>query len=69
MVEVPGAIPVTNPVVGLIVAIVVTPLLHTPPAIDAVNVPVCPVQIPVAPDIDGKGFTLMVRYTLQLPTE
>ena len=61
MVAVPGAIPVTNPVDGLMVAVVVSPLVQDPPVIEAVRVPVCPVQIPVAPEIDGKGLTLIVR--------
>ena len=56
--EVPNVSPFTIPVVPM-VAIVVLPLLHVPPAMLLVSVEVEPVQTAVLPDM-GEGVTSTV---------
>ena len=71
MVAVPGAMPVMMPVVIPAVAMPVIPLAQLPPAIEAESRVLVPVQTPLAPVMDGAGFTVMVRMAEQPaePTE
>jgi hypothetical protein len=50
---VPAATPITMPVVGFIVPMLVLPLLHVPPAVASVNVVVRPTQTDIGPVIAG----------------
>ena len=69
MVVLPGAMPVTTPVVAFTVAVASAPPPQVPPGIDAVKALAVPVHMPVDPVTDGTALTLMVRDTLQLPIE
>jgi hypothetical protein len=65
---VPVLIPVTSPVL-LIVATAGSPLIHTPPASELVNVVVVPEHILAMPLIaDGTGFTL-ITTDLEQPVD
>ena len=59
MVVVPAEIPEANPVVAPIVATTVLELLHVPPPVASVSVPVVPVHKFVGPAIgSGAAFTV-----------
>lgn len=64
MVEVPKAIPVTTPVVELMVAVPVLPLTHVPPGIPSLKPIVDPTQTALGPDMgNGSGLMVTVRTT------
>jgi hypothetical protein len=64
MVAVPAATPPAVPVPDPIVATVVGLLVHVPPPVASVNVPVVPTQIDGGPTgIAGTGSTVNVAYT------
>ena len=58
MIEVPVVTPNTRPLLDPIVAIPVDPLIHVPPVVGSVSVPVRPIHIDVLPVI-GPGEVLI----------
>lgn len=66
MVTVPAATPVTTPVDEPIVAIVVLPLVHTPPGTALLNVVTAPTHTLEVPVMGvGNGFTVITFVAMQ----
>lgn len=66
MVTAPGTIPLTNPDVAFTVAVPASLLLHVPPGVTLVTVPVAPTHTAVVPPIvPGLAYTVTVLVTLQ----
>jgi hypothetical protein len=71
MVAVPAVIPLTIPVAGLTVAVVVALLLHVPPVVAVTSSVVLPVHRVAVPLMgDGKAYTVTVLVAVQpMPSE
>jgi hypothetical protein len=64
MVAEPELTPVTTPVVAFTVATPVFPEVQLPPPTEVFNVNVDPSQTIVAPEIEGRSFTVTITWSV-----